>query len=185
MACAARVLAVLPPVSIVLGASSVFGEFGAAGSGGALGLATEVECYGGADEGLEGWFVELVVGVEVDGSAEVAVEAGVEEAGGVGQGGPVGEGEFDDVFVGLPGAYDAVVGPDGRSAPLPLFDDLRVGLVDDGANMCEGLAAPVCELMDLRVDEGGGGGWWDGVAHGCGSLADTLDVLGEGCNLRE
>ncbi len=157
MVCAARVLAVMAPAFIVLGASSALGEFGVAGPGLAVGAVIEIECYGGADEGLEGWLVELVAGVEVDGSAEVAVEAGVEEAGGVGQGGAVGEGEFDDFFVGFSGADDAVVGPDGSPTPLPLFDDLGVGLVDDGADVCEGLAAPVCELIDLCVDEGGCG----------------------------
>ena len=59
MACAARVLAVMPPAFIVLGASSALGEFGVAGPGFAVGLAIEIECYGGTDEGLEGWFVEV------------------------------------------------------------------------------------------------------------------------------
>ena len=136
------------------------------GRGCALGLATEIECYCGTDEVLEGWWVEVVLLVDVDGSTEVAVQTGVEEMRGIGQGGALGEGQFDDIFVGLPGAKDTGVGPDGRSPPLPLFDDVGVSLEDEGANGREGLSAPIRELLDPGIDEGGGG-WWDGLAHGC------------------
>jgi hypothetical protein len=50
-------------------------------------------------------------------------------------------------------ADDAAVGPDGSPHPLPLFDDLRVCLVDDLARFRERLPAPVPKLLDLLVDE--------------------------------
>jgi len=108
-------------------------------------------------EGFEGFFVDFLVFVDVDGSADVALEAGVEEAGGFGEGGCLGEGEFDDVFVGFSGADNSGVGEDGSSHLLPLLDDFGVGGVDEGANVDEGFAAPVGEGFEFFVDEMGGG----------------------------
>ena len=47
------------------------------------------------------------------------------------QRGALGKGQLDDLLVRLSGADDAAVGEDGSPHPLPLFDDLRVCLVDD------------------------------------------------------
>src|SRR5262249_20273393 len=41
-------------------------------------------------------------------------------------------------------------------APLPLLDDVGVGLPDDSADAAECLAAPVVELVDPLVDSLGG-----------------------------
>src|SRR3546814_4655643 len=112
-----------------------------------------VEGDGGADEGFQGLLVDGFAFVEVDGAAGVSFEAGVEEAGGVGQGGALGEGGLDGGLVGLAGADDPGVGPHRNAAPLPLLDDLRIGLADEAANPGEGLAAPVVQGLDLRVYE--------------------------------
>jgi hypothetical protein len=53
-----------------------------------------VERGGGADEGLQGRFVDVVALADIDGAPGVAVQAGVEQAGWVGQCGTFGEGEF-------------------------------------------------------------------------------------------
>ena len=67
------------------------------------------------------------------------------------------EGDFDDLLVGLAGADDlAVVVPDGDASPLPLFGDLGVRFVDEGADASEGFPAPVTEVGDALVDELGG-----------------------------
>ena len=134
-------------------------------------LALEVERDGGADEGLQSGLIHLLAFVDVDGAADVAFEAGVEEAGGVRQRRALGEGQFDDALVGLSGADDAAAGEDGRTRrrgfdPLPLFDNLRVGGEDDLADVCEGLAAPIAEVFDLRVDLCGGRFCRDSVFHG-------------------
>ena len=81
-------------------------------------FAVAIESDGGADELLQGGFMDGVVFVDVNGAADVAFEAGVEEAGGVGQGCSFGEGHLDDTFVDLSGAEDAVEGPGGSASPL-------------------------------------------------------------------
>ena len=58
---------------------------GAGCSGAGLALGGEVEGDGGADKVFEGGLVDGFSFVDVDGAADVAVEAGVEEARGVGQ----------------------------------------------------------------------------------------------------
>ena len=108
----------------------------------------EIERSGGADEVFQGGFIDGLAFADVDGTPDIAFEAGVEETGWVGQCGPLRKGQFDGVFVGLPGADNTGVGEDGRSRaggldPLPLFDDLGVCFVDKFADFCEGMAAPV------------------------------------------
>jgi hypothetical protein len=113
----------------------------------------------GADEVLEGGGVDLVVFAEVDGAADVAFQAGVEEVGWVFQSGAAGEGELDDLLVGFARAEDAVEGEDGdaggvgRLLPFALFDDGGVGCVDELADVGKGVGAPV-------------GRWWLGVWGG-------------------
>src|SRR5581483_7062478 len=103
-----------------------------------LRLRLQIKRHGVADEVLQSRCINLVVFVEIDGAADISFEAGVEEAGMVRKRSPFGEGQLDGVFVRLSRAEDAAVRPDGdsrrcRLGPLPLFDNLRVGLMDEGA----------------------------------------------------
>ena len=59
----------------------------------------------------------------------------------------LGKRHLDDLFVRLSGADDAGVGEDGGPHPLPLFDDLRVCLVDDFAHFCERFPTPVAKFL--------------------------------------
>src|SRR3954470_9987427 len=116
----------------------------------------------GPDERLEGILIDALALADVDGPAHLALEARVEEAGGIVERCALEERELDDALVGLPGADAAAVRPDGRPAarglhPLPLLDHVGVGLLDQGAQPGEGLAAPVAELLDPRVDLLSGG----------------------------
>src|SRR5713226_8167615 len=52
------------------------------------------------------------------------------------------------VLVHLTRADESVVRPHGDPSPLPLFDDLRVGLVYDLAHFRERLPAPVSKFLD-------------------------------------
>jgi hypothetical protein len=57
-------------------------------------LARRVESDGGADDILERRLVNLVAHVNVDGAANIAVEAGVEKSRGILQGSALGESEL-------------------------------------------------------------------------------------------
>src|SRR4051812_12954326 len=78
-----------------------------------FGLAGEIEGDCGADEVLERSFVDLFAFVDVDGAADIAFEAGVEEASWIVQRRALREGELDDTLVGLARADDARAGEDG------------------------------------------------------------------------
>src|SRR5271170_7372170 len=67
----------------------------------------------GADELLEGSFVDLLPFAQVDRTPRVPFQAGIEELLRVFDGGSAGEGELHDLLVRLPCADDAVIGPDG------------------------------------------------------------------------
>ena len=82
----------------------------------------------------------------------VPLETGVEEAGRILQRRTLGEGHLHDLLVGLARADDAVVLPRRDAAPLPLLDDVGIGLLDHLAEPAEHLAPPVVELLDPRVD---------------------------------
>lgn len=110
---------------------------------------------GGANEIPEGGFVEGITFVEIDRAANVAIEACVEEMGGVRESGTFGEGKFDGLLVGFTRTDDATMRPDGNPSPFALFQDARVGLMDELTNPGEGFSTPVCELADLRVDKRG------------------------------
>src|SRR3954471_5074126 len=69
----------------------------------------------GADELLEGGFVDLLPFVEVDRAPRAPFQAGIEELLRVFEGGAAGEGELHDRFVRFPCADDAVMRPDGDS----------------------------------------------------------------------
>src|SRR5688572_15747487 len=70
-----------------------------------------VESDGLANERLEGRLVNLHSFVDVDRTADVSFETGVEETAGILQGCALGEGQLHGLFVGLASADDAVVGP--------------------------------------------------------------------------
>src|SRR5438309_1834096 len=123
-----------------------------------LAFAREIERHGSADEILQGRLIKLVALVDVDGAPDIPFEAGVEETGRVLQRSSLGECHLDHVLVGLSRAHDAAVREDRsprrrRLDPLPLFDDLRVSLVDDGAHFRERLPAPVAKFPDPRVED--------------------------------
>src|SRR4029077_8451081 len=64
-------------------------------------LVLQVERHRRADESLQGGRVELVVFADVDGAADVPLEAGVEETRRVLQLGALGKRQLDDALVGL------------------------------------------------------------------------------------
>src|SRR5258708_1276556 len=105
-----------------------------------------------AHQRLEGGPVHLLSLVDVDRSAHVAVEARVEETRRILERRTLGEGQLHVILVGFARANDAVVRPH-RSAPLPLLDNVRVGLLDELAHSAEGVPAPVAELGDSLRDE--------------------------------
>src|SRR4051794_747077 len=116
-----------------------------------------VQADGGLDEGHERLLVDLIALVEVDRAPSVAFEARVEQPGWVVQRGALEERELHHALVGLPGADDAVVGPDRDPRirglpPLPLLDHVGVGLLDQRAHPRERVASPVAQLLDTCVD---------------------------------
>src|SRR4051812_12229592 len=124
---------------------------------------------GGTHQRLERLLVEVVVGTDVDRAPGVAVEAGVEEARWIVQRRAPGEGHFDLVLVRLTGADHSVAVPGRDSPPLPFLDHVLVGLLDDFADPCEQVAAPVTQLLDPRIDQCGGI-VPSRLRHGCSSF---------------
>src|SRR5882762_9129782 len=118
-----------------------------------LALEMEIERHCSTDELLQGRFIDRVAFVDVDGAPDIPVEAGVEETCRVLQRSSLGKCHLDDILVRLSRADDAAVRPDGSPRgrlfpPLPLFDDLRVCVVDDCAHSREHLPAPVPKFLD-------------------------------------
>src|SRR5262249_12091006 len=116
-------------------------------------LRASVQRDGFADERFERRGVDAVTFVKINRATHVALEARVEELGRIFQLGAFGERDLDDAFVGFAGADHAVVIPRWHASPLPLFGHAGIGLFDQGANLREGLAAPVAKLVDPRVDQ--------------------------------
>src|SRR5678816_3442094 len=121
-------------------------------------LARTVEGDRLTNERFEGGLVNLFSFVDVERAADVAVETRVEETGRILQRRALGEGQLHDSLVRLASADDAVVRPDrgagpGRFHPLPLLDDVGVGLLDERAHSAEGFPAPVPEFDDSFRDE--------------------------------
>ena len=107
----------------------------------------------GADELLEGGFVDRLPFAEVDRTPRVPFQAGIEELLRILDGGSAKEGELHDLLVRFPCADAAVMGPDGGSGrfwllPFPLLLDLGVGIVDELSNMSEGLPSPIPQLFE-------------------------------------
>src|SRR6516164_10785568 len=124
------------------------------GSGQFFGLASAsrgVQSHCVADESLEGGVVHFFAFVQVDGTPDVAVKAGVEELRRIPQLSTLGECQLDHVLVCLPRANQPVVRPHRNASPFPLFGNLRAGFFDQGADPGERLAAPVAQLLDPRV----------------------------------
>src|SRR5262249_51765968 len=89
--------------------------------------------------------------MEIDGAPGVTFEAGVEEARRVLQRGALGEGHLHDVLVSLARADNAAVRPHRDPSPLPLLDDIGIGLLDHTTKPAEHLAPPLAPLLDARV----------------------------------
>src|SRR5690606_29511890 len=115
-----------------------------------------LECAGVDGLGLE----------EVDGAADIACKAGVEQVVGVIKRGALGEGGFDRRLVDFPGAEDAVVRPD-RLAPFPFLDDIGESLVDKATYLSHLAAAPVGQVGDTPVDQFG---WCRAGCEVCGAV---------------
>src|SRR5438874_10963348 len=120
--------------------------------GGASGPSRGIGGHRGPDQFLEGGLVELLACANVDGSARVPLETGVEQLPGVLEGGASEEGELHDLLVRLPRTDAAVMGPDRSPHPFPFLLDLGVRVVDDLANPGERLAPPVPQLLDPLCD---------------------------------
>src|SRR5438046_2302172 len=125
--------------------------------GGASGPSRGVGGHRGPDQCLEGGLVELLAFADVDGSARIPLETGVEQLLGVLEGGASEEGELHDLLVRLPRTDAAVMGPDRSPRtrvldPFPFLLDLGVRVVDELANPGERLAPPVPQLLDPLRD---------------------------------
>src|SRR5216684_8073075 len=121
-------------------------------------LARTVEGDRLAHERLEGGLVNFFCFVDVDRAAYVSVETRVEETGRILQRRALGEGKLHNILIGFAGADHAVVRPNRGAGfdwfdPLPLFDDVRVCLLDERAHSAEGFPAPAPELGDSFRDE--------------------------------
>jgi hypothetical protein len=87
------------------------------------------------------------------------------------------EGELHDLLVEFSGADDAVMRPDGhpgriRFLPFPLFLNFRVGIVNQLANMGEGLPSAVEQVLNPLGNAGRGG---LGIRLGLGFHAQRLE----------
>ena len=96
--------------------------------------------------------------MDVDRTADVPLKTRVEETRWVLQRRAFEEGEFHDALVSLTGADWSVVGPDrnsgiGSLSPLPLFDNVRIDLLDKFAYPAKGLSPPVPKLGDSLHEE--------------------------------
>lgn len=100
--------------------------------------------------------------MDVDGAAGVALEAGVEEAGRVVERGALRKGQLHDALVGLARAEDPALLPHRNPAPLHRLDHIGHSLPDERPHPRQRLAAPVAQVLDMRVDLVGGGGWFLG-----------------------
>src|SRR5271165_687985 len=133
------------------------GSLGGSSIGLRLGLAFEIKRHGGADELLEGSFVDLLPFAEVDRTPHIPFQAGIEELLRVFDGGSASKGELHDLLVRFPCAADAVMGPDGDSGgfwllPFPLLLDVGVGIVDQLTDMSEGPSSPIPQLFNPLGD---------------------------------
>src|SRR5436190_12524150 len=106
----------------------------------------------GADELLEGSFVDLLPFAQVDRTPRVPFKAGIEELLRVLDASSAKEGELHALLVRLARADAAVMAPDRGSAgfrllPFPLLLDVRVGVVNQLPDPGEGLASPVPQFL--------------------------------------
>jgi hypothetical protein len=108
--------------------------------------------YRGADELFESGFVDLLAFAEVDRTARVPLEAGVEQLLRVFERGSAEKGELHDLLVRFPGADAAVMVPNGGSPPFPLLLDVGVGIVDELTDVSEGGSSPIAKLSNPLGD---------------------------------
>src|SRR5436190_9132078 len=89
--------------------------------------------------------------MKIDGTPDVALEAGVEEARRVLQRGALGEGHLHVILVRLTGADHPGVVPDRDPSPFPLLDHLGVDLLDESSDPSERLASPIAQILNPLV----------------------------------
>src|ERR1700680_4547448 len=111
----------------------------------------------GADELLEGSFVDLFPFAEIDRAPRVPFQAGIEELLRVFDGGSAKEDELHDLLVRFTCADAAVMRPDGSSGgrgllPFPLLLNVGVGIVNELTDMSEGLSSPIPQLLNPLGD---------------------------------
>jgi hypothetical protein len=121
-------------------------------------LAIEDKIAGALDGAFIVLPVERLALAEIDGAAGVAVEAGIEEAGWVVKRSALGKGQLHDGLVRLARADDPSLLPHRNPTPLHRLDHIGHGLPDERPNPRQRLAAPVVQVLDVRVDLLGGGG---------------------------
>src|SRR4051812_43018943 len=94
-----------------------------------------VQRDGLADECDERSLVDLVAFVQVDGTSGIALETGVEQPLWVLELRALEEGQLDDALVGLAGADQSIVGPDGHASPFPLLNHVGVRSLDKPSDL--------------------------------------------------
>jgi hypothetical protein len=139
--------------------------------------AGRVQRHGGANERLPRLFIDLVTLMEIDGTAGVAFEAGVEVVRGILQRGAFCEGHLHDSLVRLAGANDSGVRPNRNPTPLSLLDDPGVCLLDERSDPSERLAPPVTLLPNFLVNHLRWGHFSLGRAHCVRSCAPARHPL--------
>src|SRR5688500_3305998 len=110
-----------------------------------------VQGHSVTNERLERGGIDLLALMQVNGTPDVAVEAGVEQLRWILQLRAFGECHFDGVLVGLAGADHSVVIPDRDASPFPFLGDVRHCLFDQRADPRKHLAAPVAQFLDACV----------------------------------
>lgn len=96
--------------------------------------------------------VRTVLLEDVDRPPLIAFEASIEQLGLVRELRPLHEGHLHLPLVGIGDRDHPVAVPDGRSHPLPILGDRRVGLEHDPTDRGEDLATPVGDAGDVLVD---------------------------------
>src|SRR5262245_47916762 len=113
----------------------------------------------GTDERLERASVDLLPLMDVNRAPCVPVEARVEELGRVLQRSPLGESQLHDILVRLTGTDHSGVRPHRhpchrvrRLSPFHLLDHVGISLLDESPDLSKGLAPPITQRFDSRID---------------------------------
>src|SRR5439155_397334 len=97
---------------------------------------------GGANEILQGWFINVVTFAKVDGACSLRIKSGVEETLRILQGSAFEKVELHVVLEGAGAANKTLLRPH-RGVPLPFLSDVRGSLENQCAQSCKHFAAPV------------------------------------------